>query len=307
LLGKKLKILEEAFGDYRRTATKGGEEFLFHCPKCKHHKKKLSFNIDKDCFKCWICLWSGKSIFRALKNYGNSKQILLWSELSGNIDFSSLAEEKLAEEENISIPAEYISLATHKPNPMAAQASIYLKKRGITFDDVVRWKIGACIEGKYKGRIIIPSFGMDGKCNYFIARTYDKHPITYLNPPSVKDILFNELYIDWKKDVTITEGVFDAIVAGNSIPILGSSLREESHIFQKIALNTNKIYIALDPDAEKKENSIIKKFLSYGVSVFKIEVKPYKDIGCMTKGIFQDRKDNAIEISTANQIEMALM
>ena len=42
------------------------------------------------------------------------------------------------------------------------------------------------------------------------------------------------LYLDWDKDITIVEGVFDAIVAGNAIPLLGSTLRENSYIFQKI-------------------------------------------------------------------------
>ena len=37
----------------------------------------------------------------------------------------------------------------------------------------------------------------------------------YYNPPVEKDFIFNELYLDWNKDITIVEGVFDAIVARN--------------------------------------------------------------------------------------------
>ena len=50
-----------------------------------------------------------------------------------------------------------------------------------------------------------------------------------MNPPTAKSkIIFNELYIDWNEDLTLTEGVFDAIIAGqNSVPILGSSLKQQ--------------------------------------------------------------------------------
>ena len=55
----------------------------------------------------------------------------------------------------------------------------------------------------------------------------------YLNPPADRDIIFNELYIDWDSDIILVEGAFDAIKAGpNSIPLLGSTLREESSLFQ---------------------------------------------------------------------------
>ena len=50
-----------------------------------------------------------------------------------------------------------------------------------------------------------------------------------------KNIIFNELYVDWDSDLVITEGIFDAIKAGpNSIPLLGSTVRENSKLFQKI-------------------------------------------------------------------------
>ena len=55
----------------------------------------------------------------------------------------------------------------------------------------------------------------------------------YLNPPVSKNVVFNELYVDWDEAVVIVEGVFDAITVGqNGIPILGSSLREESKLFK---------------------------------------------------------------------------
>ena len=56
---------------------------------------------------------------------------------------------------------------------------------------------------------------MEGYVNYYVARPYDSSWPRYKNPPASRNIAFNELYIDWNKDLVIVEGTFDAIVAGN--------------------------------------------------------------------------------------------
>jgi hypothetical protein len=90
------------------------------------------------------------------------------------------------------------------------------------------------------------------------------------------------------------EGVFDAIVAGrNSIPLLGSTLRVDSHLFRKIVQKDASIYIALDPDAERKALEIIKNLLTYDVELYKIDIEPYKDLGEMPKEEFETRKNSA--------------
>ena len=83
-----------------------------------------------------------------------------------------------------------------------------------------------------------------------------------------KDIIFNEFDIDFSKPLVLVEGVFDAIVAGdNAIPILGSTLREDSKLFQAIAIHDTPVYVALDPDAEKKAQWIIRSMLKYDLEV----------------------------------------
>ena len=68
-------------------------------------------------------------------------------------------------------------------------------------------------------------------------------------------------------------GVFDAIVVGdNAIPILGSTLREDSRLFQALAIHDTPVYMALDHDAEKKAEWIIKSLLKYDLEVFKIPI-----------------------------------
>jgi hypothetical protein len=60
--------------------------------------------------------------------------------------------------------------------------------------------------GNTANRIIVPSFQYGWRVNYFISRAYDDNWIKYLNPPAEKDFIFNELYLDWNKDITIVEG-----------------------------------------------------------------------------------------------------
>ena len=87
--------------------------------------------------------------------------------------------------------------------------------------------------------------------------------------------------IDWDEPIVLVEGVFDAIAAGeNAIPILGSTLREQSRLFQAIAIHDTPVYMALDHDAEKKAEWIIKSLLKYDLEVFKVPIDE-ADVGEM--------------------------
>ena len=64
-MNEKLQILKMALGAFLLN----NEESLFFCPKCDHHKRKLSINIEKNVFKCWVCDYSGKSILGLMRKY----------------------------------------------------------------------------------------------------------------------------------------------------------------------------------------------------------------------------------------------
>ena len=296
---EKTAVLKEILGGYNRT----GHELLFSCPKCKHHKRKLSVNINKNVFKCWICDFKGTNINRLVRRYGDVAQKAKWGELTGQVEIGQFDEiiaslfpdTEEDQPEVVKLPNEFLSLANKGRSLLSTKARNYLNRRGITDEDILFWKIGYCPSGEYAGRIIIPSFNEDGDCNYFIGRTYQSDWRKYMNPQAAKSkIVFNELYIDWDEDLVLTEGVFDAIVAGkNSVPILGSSLKEQSRLFKKIIENDTPVYVALDPDAEEKASSLIQNLIKYGAEVYKIQVSPYNDVGEMPKKEFQKRKNTA--------------
>ena len=293
---KKINILKEILGD----CTHLGNEYLFFCPKCKHHKKKLSVNLNKDKFKCWVCDWNGSTVRRIIVRFGNFNHNREWNEIHGIVeisdyekifDFSEAVEEKI---ELPTLPSEFQTLCNKDSSLTSLPARRYLRERGITQEDILFWKIGYAVSGEYENRIIVPSFNIDGKVNYFVGRRYDGGGWSkYKNPDISKDLVFNELYIDWSEDVTIVEGVFDAIKARNAIPILGSTMRENSRLFKEVIRYDPAIYIALDPDAEKKAERLILDLIQYDAEVYKINIPHGIDVGDMSHEQFLEYKSKA--------------
>ena len=293
--GEKLQLLKNILGNFHRS----NDEHLFYCPKCRHHKRKLSINLEKNAFKCWICDYYGRSLRRLVRKYGDFRTLQKWDKLNGREDitkFDDLFPKEIETEllQRIDLPKEFVSLA-NEDLPLAMMPALnYLENRRITKKDIVRWKIGCCMRGEYNNRVIIPSFDEEGYVNYFVARTFNGAWKKYLNPPVSKDIIFNELYLDFDQELIIVEGIFDAIIAGpNAVPILGSTLRENSKLFQEIVKNDTPIYVGLDIDAENKSKKIIKDLLNYGIEVYKIDTAGYDDIGSMKKDEFVKRKNEA--------------
>jgi DNA primase len=302
------KILYDSFGHHK----KQGKELLFKCPACNHFKHKLSINLDKNAFKCWICNYRGRNLRRLIRRYGSYTQLQKWDAISDRTDierFSDLfmAESFAEDKPKVELPPEFLSLVQKNIPATGRRAKKYLRSRGVSDADIVRWKMGYCFSGEYRNRVIIPSFDDDGEVSYFIARSYNGDSYKYKNPKASKNIVFNELFIDWNDDLTIVEGVFDAVVAGNATPILGSTLHSNSRLIQKIVHNDTPVYIALDPDAADKERKIIQTLLKYDIELYKIDVSGYEDVGSMSREVFNERKQKATFIDRDNYLLLDLL
>mgnify|MGYP005813291291 FL=1 len=289
----KLQVLSRILGRYR----KQNQEFLFSCPACEHRKKKLSVNVEKNKFQCWTCGFSGSTLSAIVKKYGEPKDKKEWLEAGEVVDindFYKIFEEETEKREEVVLPEEYICLVNEDVPRSALMAKKYLKERGVTRDDILLNKIGYCATGEYARRVIVPSFDIEGEIDYFIARSYTGDFLKYKNPKVSRNIVFNDLYINWNDDIVLVEGVFDAIRAGyNTIPLLGSTLNVNSVLFSKIVNNDTGVYLALDPDAHIKENKIAIELMKYGIDVYKIEIGDYEDVAEMPKDVFERRKTGA--------------
>jgi hypothetical protein len=306
---KKKQILDEILGRPRRV----GKELLYESVCCHHHKPKLSVSLGKGFFKCWACGYAGKTLRRLVRRWGQIQHIHRWKDFDADIelgDLDNLFGKETESSQQIDLPNEFRTLTGNNHPPSARPALNYLRKRDVKQEDILYWKIGYAISGEYKDRIILPSFDNEGYCNYFTSRTFDPRVWPpYMNGPGDKDIIFNELLVDWEREVTLVEGVFDGIIAGeNSIPLLGSTLREDSKLFRKIVANDTPVLLGLDADAHKKAMKLVKALLVYDVEVRLMDTSGYKDIGEMPRDIFRQRKEKAPFIdSDAYLMRIALM
>ena len=306
----KLEILKSILGQYYCS----GEEYIFYCPRCEHHKKKLSINIDKNAFKCWVCGLSGRNIYRLIKSYGTYTDKKKWYRLTQQVEIESFSEKLFGSSESkiesLFLPEEFISLANKSLPTTSIYPINYLRSRGITKKDIIKWKVGYCSHGSYEGRVVFPSFDLNGKLNYFVARSYTGDWKRYRNPPNKSDIIFNHLYLDFLKPITIVEGVFDAVKSGlNSVPLLGSTLVENSVLLSEIVKNDTTVYLALDSDAVKKTEKLIELFLKYDIDLFLVDLQmtKHEDVGEMTKQEFKQLKLQSKKVTMDNHITNKIM
>jgi len=155
---------------------------------------------------------------------------------------------------------------------------MYLKNRGLTAHDVLRYNMHYVTEGEYKNRIIIPSYNEDGKLNFFTGRDFfDTNHMPYKNPKWRKDIVGFEYHINWKYPVIVCEGVFDAMaIKLNAIPLFGKTVPEK--LKQKLNhKQVREIYIALDSDAIENAVRMAQEFMKEGRSVYLAELPDETD------------------------------
>ncbi len=67
------QLLESVLG--KSKSARGGEEAVFTCPSCNHHKKKLTLNLSTQKFQCWVCGYKGHRAFKLLKAVSASPNV----------------------------------------------------------------------------------------------------------------------------------------------------------------------------------------------------------------------------------------
>jgi hypothetical protein len=163
------------------------------------------------------------------------------------------------------------------------------------------FKIGVSSQVRWFRRLIVPSFDAAGSLNFFVARAIDhKRRPKYDMPDGVKstDIIFNELNIDWKTRLVLCEGAFDLMKCPeNSVPLLGSTLNEQSYLFNMIIANGTPVALALDGDMwNKKTPRAVKSLEKYDIHVDVVDTRSFHDPGSVSK------KEFGVALSQAKQL-----
>ena len=277
-------LLESVLGTSNKTSR---GNYSFKCPFCTHHKNKLEINCitnakSENQWHCWVCEAKGKTIRSLLKNMKapSNKVAELNMIIAPGKEYKQIST-------MLELPKEFISLSDinglDRMQTLEFKRAIkFLKKRGITQEDIVKYNIGFCYEGLYKDRVIIPSYDEHGIINYFIARAFIDNIQKYKNPPTdAKSTIGWELYINWDAPIILVEGMFDALtIKRNVIPLFGKIIHEK--LMKKLVRSSvNRIYIALDPDAIKNAFKYAEQLMAYGKEVFLVELdgKDANEIG----------------------------
>ena len=290
-----VKILEGFLGPIRKH-NEDKCQLSVDCPACSAEKNidkgdgkgKLEINYRKGVFKCWVCSYKNNMrgpIEKLIKRYGTKINLRDYELVKPETSYTNETYEE--KEVHVTLPKEFIHLS--KPNsyePKYYFANKYLKERGITDEIIEEFNIGYAHEGKYKNRIILPSYDEFGNVNFFVARSFSNwtNP-KYLNPDAEKQyIIFNHNKINFDATIYLVEGAFDHIVTPNSIPLLGKILPRK--IKQLLADNAKaEIVVLLDYDAQEEANAIYKE-LDFGELSGKIKIcKPPE--GHDSSSIFQ--------------------
>lgn len=259
-----LKLALVSLGHYEEH----GQQLRFNCPICEklgsHNKHNLEVRYMNQPWgglsHCWACGYSG-SAYKVIRDYGNRDYLPLFSGESLHLE-----EEK--PKLSFELPKHIINVLNH------TEATTYLLSRGLTKEKIRERQIKYCYAGKLKECILFPSFNSKGELTACIIHHYKQ--FRYEIRKNSNFVLFYETFIDKQSPIILVEGVYDALVIPNAIPILGTSISEELITFLS---NTSVIYA---PDKDVKPSlqvEIIKKLESVCKKVNYYKQFPlYKDI-----------------------------
>ena len=297
------QLLESILG--RSKSARGGDEAVFNCPSCNHHKKKLTFNLLSQKFQCWVCNYKGHRAFQLLKK-ANAPGAAFGAlkEIDKQYNFKQQTKQKV-DVNTLQFP--------HGVTPIMSSSAIlskhalhYLDQRGITQQDVVKYDLHYCEQGPLRNMVVIPSYDKDGFLNYYVGRSFDKNAyIKHKLASSTKDIIGFEMYINWDLPVILCEGAFDAMaIKRNAIPLFGKKL-STTLMTKIIKSKVEKIYLALDEDALKDAFNHAETFMSYGKQVYLIEMGD-KDPSELGFKAFTKLLHTATELTTSTLMKKRL-
>ena len=271
-------LLDRVIGSRGRKLKKL-DEYLYWSPFVSHHKPKLQINVKTQKWHCWVSNEGGHTFFQLFKKLNATNE--QFYELRNLVDETIWVESTPTKKEHLKLPEEFRALWNGGNNFIKKHALNYLQKRNVTEQDILKYNIGYCDGGMYSNRIIIPSYDVNGKLNFFVGRDFYNSKMKYRNSPTSKDIIGFGLFINWDEPIVLCEGPFDAIaIKRNAIPLFGKTVMNS--LKKKIYENKVKtIYVALDEDATVDSVKMTEDFIRNGIDVYlmKLSKKDPSDIG----------------------------
>jgi DNA primase len=231
------------------------------CPVCLKsgsgdNKKNLEISYSKNMVHCWSCNYHG-GLYKAIKDFGFKEYLHLFK-FKKNI----ATEDEEVENKIFELP-KYVYNVLNKD-----QATEYLLSRGLTKEIIREREIKYCYSEKYKDYIIFPSYNNKGSLIGYIAHNFITKKY-YILKNVENFICFYESFIDKRSPIILTEGVYDALVVPNAIPLTGLTISQSLLSF----LTNTTIILAVDNDVKLQTlKTLIKKVSSVCKEVFLLKI-----------------------------------
>lgn len=217
-----------------------GDERIVRCLYCGK-KDKMYVNVKKKKFHCFRCgAGQGATLTSFIRDHRGVTEQEAWQILrSGEYeglptrDYEVYYATQLHQPRATILPTEYTPLYPLDDGSILGERAVaYLRRRGLTDADLLFYRIGYCLTGRYRHRIIVPVM-LDKEAVYFVARLFWGWGKRYLNP-AVGEIIADPstLLFNWDnardaKVLKLAEGVFDAIGLGDDATgLLGKQLHD---------------------------------------------------------------------------------
>jgi len=236
---------------------KNGVQATYHCPFCVDKNlvtNKLEIAVGGariGNYHCWRCDTKGGSfgsLLYKLQAPPHYRDAIL--KLTGDIRLARYAKTDVS---FVHLPNEFHPMHKPKKSPEYKNALIYLKRRGITREDILRYNIGYCESGEYEHHIIVPSYDAKGTLNFFMGRRYytDDPGIPHKKPDIPMNVIGFESFVNYDYPLNLCEGVFDAIaIRNNAIPLFGK-FPQPALLTRMNEYHVKRVNLVLDLDAEK--------------------------------------------------------
>jgi DNA primase len=298
---EKVKFLESIFGKGSLGRTGNLDVWCPICNQPDKKKKKLAIKVETDLVHCWVCGYHSKSLKHLLLKLGHKSDFERYKNEFAFDKKSLITIKEDIQLNKVELPKDFKLLTEARINPFTKALVTYVTSRGLTIDDMWYYKLGYSNDTRWQRKVLVPSFDGQGDLNYFLGRSIDKKSYKRYDNPEVEktDIIFNEVNIDWNKELILVEGVFDLFKCpSNTVPLLGSELDETYSIFWNVTEYKTPIVLLLDDDTKYTKTLKIASLLSsYGVSVKIADLPSGADPGSLTKSEIKEHIKSANDFS----------
>ena len=267
--------------------TGNGKETHFNCPICGESRHRMFVNLESGLVYCHNCGYKSNivGLIQWVEGISFTRANAIFNDIKGSFVLPETISKDLVsnmftrdfrkdlKKRAIPLPEEYVPLDPEHTNIRTKAAIKYLHSRKVTDKQIVQHKMGFCMSGEYKNRVIIPIMEND-ELRFWVARAISSDVKMKEKSPSDEDYQISKSEVIFNIDraareyhtCIISEGIFDGLSWGDvGVSLLGKTLYQEqlNILLDYRELLTDGVYVAVDWDAKDKATEMAEELSQY--------------------------------------------